>query len=187
MTNELNQWEKALPEGKLAEAAFAILMQRHMGMTVIPNNTENVRTEDCKVEFVADVKVLQAPYPSQRTPAGLDKDEHLTFDLANIDKYPDNTVLAIIADYSAAGTLTEGFYFIPVKRVREIIKEHPERVYTRSARTNRDKSVKVGISTRECSQIRFGEMTGRETAKAFIEMMNVLRAREARRKEAKNE
>lgn len=184
MTSELNQWDKALAEGKLAEAAFGIMLFKHLGIKVSANNAVNVKAVDCACEFIADVKVLQSPYPSAKTPSGLDKDEHLTLDVANIDKYHEDTLLCMVVDYTKGGVETSGFYLITVRRVREIMKAHPERVYTRSARSSKDKSVKVGISTNECCQMRFGDMTGRETGDAFMNMIEVLRDRATRLKEA---
>ena len=34
MASELNQWDKALSEGKLMEMAFTILMKKHLGVNV---------------------------------------------------------------------------------------------------------------------------------------------------------
>ena len=183
MASELNRWEKSLPEGKLAEAAFALLMGRHMGINVVSNNTENIKAEDCRCDFIAEIKVLRSPYPRQRTPAGLDSSKHITLDQANIDKYHDNTLLALIVDYTEQGVDTEGLYCITAKQVRQIVKDNPDRVYSRSARTVKDKSVKIGISTDECAQIRFGNMTGKETARAFLDVIGAMRARNERMKE----
>ena len=184
MASELNQWGAALSEGKLAEMAFATLMQKYMGIKVTRNNIENIKAEDCKCEFLADIKFLRSPYPSAKTPAGLDRDEHLTLDVANVDKYSDETTIVMIVDYTEAGVETEGFYFITAGEVRSIIQKHPERVYSRSARTSKDKVRKVGISTNEACQIRFGNMTGKETGAAFIAMVDVIRDRNTRMKES---
>lgn len=183
----LNQWDLALTEGKLAELAFAILLEKHLGIRVSPNNTENVKAVDCRGEFLADVKILKSPYPSQKTPSGLDKSEHITLDVANVDKYADDVAIQMIVDYTAAGVQTAGWYWITAGRVREIMAKHPERVYSRSARTAKDKSVKVGISINESNQVRLGNMTGKETAYAFIELMEVLRDKNNRLKTAPKE
>jgi hypothetical protein len=177
MASELNQWDKALSEGKLMEVAFAVLMKKHLGINVTPNNLENVKAVDNTCTFVSDLKFLRSPYPSQKTPAGLDREEHLTLDVANIDKYSDDTLLAMVVDYTESGVDTEGFYLIPVREVRAIMERDPKRVYTRSARTSKDKSVKVGISINEAAQIRFGGMSGKETGEAFVKMAEALRDR----------
>ena len=179
----LNQWDLALTEGKLAELAFAVLLGKHMGIKVTSNNTEDVKAVDCRGEFQADVKILKAPYPAQKTPSGLDKSEHVTLDVANINKYADDVAIQMIVDYTEAGVPTAGWYWITAGRVREIMSLHPERVYSRSSRSMKDKVVKVGISINEANQVRLGDMTGKETAAAFIELMEVLRDRNNRMKE----
>jgi hypothetical protein len=179
--SELNAWTPALAEGKRAEYAFGMLLLKHMGINVTPNNIENQRAVDFRGDFVGDVKFLRSPYPSSPTPAGLPREEHLTLDVANVDKYPDHTLIIMCVDYTSAGLETQGLYFITAGKVREIIAKNPKRVYKRSQRTQKDKVLKIGISSKQdAGQVRFPEMSAKMTAQAITTAVEAMRHRDTR-------
>ena len=129
-------------------------------MSCVDNTLVNVKNPDLRGESLLDVKILKSPYPSSPTPAGLSAEEHLTLDYANVmGDYPPHTLLVLVVDYTAAGVQTKGLHFITAGQVQEIVKNNPKRVYSRSARSTKDKIKKVAISTKECGRIAFPSMT----------------------------
>jgi hypothetical protein len=169
MSNPLDRWEASIEAGNAAEAALILMFARHLGITLHPNAVDNPKNPDLRGEFLLDSKVLKSPYPSSPTPAGLTQEEHITLDYSNVmEDYPPDTVLAITVDYTGSGVQTKGFYLIPVFMVREIVKNNPNRVYSRSQRSSKDKSKKVAISTKECARLALPSMTLQETVAAIL-------------------
>ena len=163
----LNHWEAALDAGLHGEARALVLFNQHMGLLLEANNLEVVTAIDLHGEIHIDMKVLRRPYPSPISPAGLTAEEHVTLDFASINKYPDNLSIFCVVDYRPKHP-TAGVFYITAGRVKEILSEHPERKYSRSARGWKDKVLKVGISTQEMGQITLPGMTRSETAEAFL-------------------
>ena len=154
MSNPLDRWEASIEAGKSAEAAILITFFQHLGLDLHDNTKDNVKNPDLRGECLLDSKILKSPYPAAKTPAGLEAGEHLTLDYINVmEDYPPNTMIVMTVDYTASGVPTKGLYFITAGRVREIVKQNPKRVYMRSNRTAKDKSKKIGISTKECGRI----------------------------------
>lgn len=164
-----NSWKEAKSVGRSAEMALIQALSKHVGLDLIRNNAENVKAEDARLDCYVDVKFLETPYPSSPTPSGLSRNEHLTLDVANIEKYPDSTLLFMIVDYRASDVDTAGLYLISAGKVRSIMTENPKRLYSRSSRSLKDKIRKVGISTSECAVLAFPSCDHKETVSVVKE------------------
>jgi len=149
--SKLNVWNKSRRVGERVEDIVREALNA-VGHSLNKNNDE-VKTEvdlasanNARVE----VKCAFTPYPSSPTPAKLSSKEHLTLDVANIDKYDDDVFIVFAIHYPE----TKGIYAIEVRKCKEIIRDNPRRVYLRSARTGKDKLKKVGISLAECFEVK---------------------------------
>lgn len=164
-----NSWSEAKAVGRSAEDALIRALAAHVGLDLIRNNAENVKALDARLDCLVDVKFLGTPYPSSPTPSGLRRDEHLTLDVANIEKYPDSTMLFMVVDYRASDVDTAGLFIISAGKVRAIMAQNPKRVYSRSSRSTKDKMRKIGISTEECAVLAFPALDQFDTVTAVKE------------------
>lgn len=147
MASKLNDWDYA----KLLSNNVELLVRmaiNSIGFDYIRNNFEIRQAVDlAQADRQIEVKCAFTPYPKDPTPAGLACCEHITLDHANIIKYEDDVVLFIVvANYPERN----GLFSITAGRCKEIIAAHPERNYTRSQRTRKDKVKKIGIAISEC-------------------------------------
>lgn len=160
MHNPLDRWEASIKAGKAAEAAIAICFFTHMGMVCEDNTLENIKNTDLRGNSQLEIKILKSPYPSAVSPAGLPPEEHLTLDYKNVmEDYDPNITIWMVVDYTPVGIQTKGLYYIKAGAVQQLVKSIPGRVYSRSNRTTKDKSVKIGISTKECGRHAFPGMS----------------------------
>lgn len=152
---EHNLWQNSLSRGSAAENFVVETLFPSIGIKALCNNNANkdshgsresvdIRIFDLRV----DVKVAFTPYPSKITPSGLNNDEHLTIDFANIEKYDRCTLLLFLVRYDKPRVL-----LISAGAIKDIIHENPGRIYSRSARSMKDKQKKIGISILECEDI----------------------------------
>lgn len=168
MGNPLDSWAASIEAGKAAEAAILITFYKYLGIRLEDNTKENHKNPDLRGEVLLDSKILRTAYPKDKTPAGLSSAEHLTLDYANLFDYPPETLLVMTVDYTGSGLPTKGIYLITAERARDIVNQHPNRIYTRSRRSASDKDKKVGISTRECARIAFPAMTLADSAEEVM-------------------
>lgn len=148
---DLNAWRPALEQGQRTERGLAYWLHEWLGFNVQPANKENPRAVDMVAVVHIDSKDLQSPYPSEKTPSGLEAYEHVTLDVANVLEYDPDVCLWCMVDYTPKYK-TKGVFVIKAGAVQRIMKQHPERIYSRSSRTHKDKVRKVGVSIREMSQ-----------------------------------
>ena len=168
MSNPLDRWEASIEAGHSAEAAIILTFHQFLGISLYSNTKENVKNPDLRGEVLLEHKILKSSYPKPITPAGLPQAEHLTLDYSNVMNYPPNTMIVMTVDYTRDGLPTKGLYFITAGRVHEIIAQNPERIYLRSQRSAKDKSKKVGISTKECGRVAFPGMTMPESVEQVM-------------------
>jgi len=156
-------------------------LQKYKGWDVQQNNDVNVRAVDLivtvpgKEPFHLEIKHLQAPYSDKsfRTPAGLKPREHLTVDIANLEKYPDETWIMCVVNYTQHPRYpqpTKGVYVVSAKLMKDILARAPGREYNRSTRSTKDKVRKIGISIDDCRPLIFPGMTMAQTYDAINEM-----------------
>jgi hypothetical protein len=119
--------------------------------------------------FPLEAKYLTSAYPSSPTPSGLQAAEHLTLDVVNIESYSDDTVIMMVTDYTPKHD-TKGVFCVTAGNVQRILKAMPNRAYSRSQRTMKDKIRKVGISTEDCTLLIFPGLTQEETVDACKEL-----------------
>ena len=146
MVSPLNNWNLSKAAGESMERSFVRVMYTQFGLEATHENEIDKKKLDLNITCDADVKFLTAPYPSSPTPAGLTAHTHLTLDVANVTKYPANTLIFMVVDYRKAGVETCGLFWISAGKVVEIMEQQPKRVYSRSFRSNSDKVLKVAIS-----------------------------------------
>jgi len=151
--SKLNAWSRSRKVGERVEDVIREALNS-VGHDLTKNNGEvktevDLASQECAASRV-EVKCAFTPYPSSPTPAKLQNTEHLTLDLANIEKYDDDVFIVFAVHYP----LTVGIYAIEVSKCKKIIQEQPHRVYMRSKRTGKDKMKKVGISLNECFEIK---------------------------------
>ncbi len=166
MASPLNSWSASVKAGATAEVRMIDALEEHLGWIFVkhPNGTDI----DLVGGGILDIKALRCPYPSSPTPSGLTPATHLTLDYANVFKYSDSALIVMAVDYTAAEVPTKGVYYISAGRVKEIIQEHPGRVYSRSSRSRQDKVKKIGISTDDAGLIVFPGMTIEQSADLIL-------------------
>lgn len=150
--SRLNKWKLSTKVGGKVEQIVCEALNS-LGNDFVLNNITDVKEVDLTDgQMTVEVKTAFTPYPRGKknlTPAGLTSENHLTLDKANIKKY-DGIVLIVFA---VVYPEVSGLYVIPAGKVKQILLDEPWREYTRSNRSFKDKSVKVGISLEECQRI----------------------------------
>jgi hypothetical protein len=164
--NQLNIWANSKKVGQqLEELILAGLNKNSMDTGTeagkwIKNNTKSKTDIDIKLhgkKIYGDVKSAFTPYPSTPTPSKLSNAEHITIDLKDVDKYKDLnvTLYIVVCNYPYLDKKNNGFgiYKIHSKDCWDILCKNPQRQYSRSFRSNKDKIAKVGFSINECTNI----------------------------------
>lgn len=168
--NKKNSWDISKPIGLLVEAVVLDVLNRMPGSRIwIKNNEKDKRAPDIRIkdyEQYGDVKCAFTPYPTNKTvmakngltPAGLTVHEHITLDMKDIEKYCDINLVYFIALANYEQT-PAGIYCIHASTVKKIVESNPERKYTRSTRSFKDKIAKAGIAVSECSSLKLESET----------------------------
>lgn len=118
------------------------------------NNSENVRAVDLMLqEMPLEVKTAFSPYPPgnppRKTPSGLVSQDHLTIDEANVLKYKRETIILFLVCYDEPKV-----FLVSAGKILDTIAACPNRIYSRSDRTEKDKRRKIGVSASlDCQDI----------------------------------
>lgn len=146
--------------GKSAGVGFMLeeIVLRILGKEWIKNNGDDRKSADiCRADKseYGDVKAAFTPYPSEPTPSKLKKKDHITLDHKSIvdyfEKFGDKlSIYVAVANYPDRKT---SLLKINSKDCFDIMNENPERTYTRSMRSFKDKVKKVGIKFEEFEDI----------------------------------
>ena len=169
--NPLNTWALSKTLGESMEASFVRVMYEQIGVVATKANGVDKKNIDLRFDCASDVKYLLSPYPRNPTPAGLTPETHVTLDVANINKYPSDTIIWMVVDYRGAGVKTCGLFWTTAGKVQTLMELFPKRVYSRSARTFSDKVLKVAVSTEELASVLFPGMTATETVDALASVL----------------
>ena len=175
MSSPLNKWEASVVDGRLGELAVIHAFLANMGITLVDNAQEQHKNPDLAGKLLAEIKILKSPYPSSPTPSNLMRENHLTLDVSNVDDYPPETMIIMAVDYTEAGLHTKGLYYILAGMVQQLMDKQPKRIYSRSYRGDKDKTLKVGVSTRECGVITFPGRTMSQTVDLVLDRQELFR------------
>lgn len=145
----MNKWTETIQRGQKVEAFVKQELLPSVGISCILNNQVKKTDIDLRIGAVLiEIKTAFTPYPCEITPSGLNTSEHLTLDYANIEKYDDDVKILFLVRYNNPRVC-----WIRAGKVKEIIRNNPKRIYSRSGRTFKDKRKKIGIAFSECEDL----------------------------------